>query len=227
MLRFLPRRLRESITGITETEDTPPTFLVQFYRLARVILAPNVELVDLLHQRTNRPVYLMQRGVDTVMFCPEKRDRADQILTIGYVGRLSPEKSVRVLKRTSSGRCSPRASAEFPLSLSWATAMNGVRLRRKSPQRGILPKRCPSRRRPGESLREHGCVRLPLAYGTRSAIVVLEAMASEVLRPSSPRAGGLSIWLRQAQQVLWHGTRNPLLEGVVNLACDKDLRRGI
>ena len=37
-----------------------------------MILAPNVELVDLLHQRTSRPTYLMQRGVDTCAVLSQK-----------------------------------------------------------------------------------------------------------------------------------------------------------
>jgi glycosyltransferase involved in cell wall biosynthesis len=95
-LWFLSAGLRESAARFTE-----PLILeacVRFYRLARVLLAPNLELVEMLRQHTGRPAYLMQRGVDTVFFSPEKRDRTDDILTVGYVGRLSPEKSVRVLR---------------------------------------------------------------------------------------------------------------------------------
>jgi glycosyltransferase involved in cell wall biosynthesis len=39
----------------------------------------------------------MSRGVDTELFTPAKRTRTDAGINIGYVGRLSPEKSVRVL----------------------------------------------------------------------------------------------------------------------------------
>jgi phosphatidylinositol alpha 1,6-mannosyltransferase len=95
-LWFLSDSLRESAARFTE-----PLILdacVRFYRLARVLLAPNLELVEMLRHHTRRPAYLMQRGVDTVFFSPQKRDRTDEILTVGYVGRLSPEKSVRVLR---------------------------------------------------------------------------------------------------------------------------------
>jgi phosphatidylinositol alpha 1,6-mannosyltransferase len=95
-LWFLSNGLRESAARRTE-----PLILeacTRFYRLARVLLAPNLELVEMLRQHTGRPAYLMQRGVDTVFFSPDKRDSAGDLLTIGYVGRLSPEKSVRVLR---------------------------------------------------------------------------------------------------------------------------------
>jgi glycosyltransferase involved in cell wall biosynthesis len=95
-LAFLPAGLRHSITQFTE-QDIILALSLRYYKLARVLLAPNRELVDLLHQRTNKPAFLMQRGVDTVLFSPEKRDRTDDVFTVGYVGRLSPEKSVRVL----------------------------------------------------------------------------------------------------------------------------------
>jgi phosphatidylinositol alpha 1,6-mannosyltransferase len=97
VLSFLPDALSKSIASFTEQQIILALSL-RYYQLARVLLAPNVELVSMLRQRTGRPAFLMQRGVDTVLFSPEKRDRADDVLTVGYVGRLSPEKSVRVLR---------------------------------------------------------------------------------------------------------------------------------
>ena len=96
MLAFLPDGMRQSITTFTE-QDIILALSVRYYKLARVLLAPNLELVEMLHQRTSKPVFLMQRGVDTALFSPEKRERADDVFTVGYVGRLSPEKSVRAL----------------------------------------------------------------------------------------------------------------------------------
>jgi glycosyltransferase involved in cell wall biosynthesis len=74
---------------------------VRYYQLARVLLAPNVELVNMLRKGTGKPTFLMQRGVDTSWFSPEKRDRKDGVLTVGFVGRLSPEKNVRFLREVS------------------------------------------------------------------------------------------------------------------------------
>ena len=96
MLSFLPAAASRSISRFAE-QDLILALTLRYYRLARVLLAPNLELVDMLHRCTRLPTFLMQRGVDTVLFSPEKRDRCDKTLVIGYVGRLSPEKSVRVL----------------------------------------------------------------------------------------------------------------------------------
>ena len=68
-----------------------------FYRIPRVILAPNEDVRSTLVAHTGRPAMLMSRGVDTSAFTPTKRTRTDTDINIGYVGRLSPEKGVRVL----------------------------------------------------------------------------------------------------------------------------------
>jgi glycosyltransferase involved in cell wall biosynthesis len=69
-----------------------------FYSRADMVMAPNQELIDLTHRLTGKPVFLMQRGVDTELFTPVKRTRkADGRFRIGYVGRLTPEKNVRFL----------------------------------------------------------------------------------------------------------------------------------
>lgn len=51
----------------------------------------------MLKKKTARPVFLMKRGIDTVLFSPARRTLHDSVLRIGYVGRLTPEKSVRDL----------------------------------------------------------------------------------------------------------------------------------
>ena len=68
-----------------------------FYGLAKVLFAPNPELVDLLALRTRRPAFLMVRGIDTELFSPARRIRTGKTFVIGYVGRVSPEKNVRML----------------------------------------------------------------------------------------------------------------------------------
>jgi glycosyltransferase involved in cell wall biosynthesis len=73
----------------------------RFYRLARVLYAPNPQLCALLEAKTGRPCHLMQRGVETELFSPAKRTRAaeDRTPVLGYVGRLSVEKNVALLPR--------------------------------------------------------------------------------------------------------------------------------
>lgn len=96
-LAFLPPNVTRKIAAFTE-QQIILALSVRFYQLARVLLAPNLELVNMLREHARRPTFLMRRGVDTVLFSPEKRVRTDDVLTIGFVGRLSPEKSVRVLR---------------------------------------------------------------------------------------------------------------------------------
>ncbi len=71
--------------------------LTLLYGSARVLLAPNPELIAMLQKGTRKPTFLMQRGVDTHLYSPKRSRRTDDLFTIGYVGRLSPEKNVRVL----------------------------------------------------------------------------------------------------------------------------------
>lgn len=100
MLRFLPERARWSAAN--RFEEKALDLCVRFYRRAKLAFAPNVELVDMLAQRTGRPAFLMSRGIDTELFSPAEpgfmqRGRLDGNFVIGYVGRLSPEKNVRLL----------------------------------------------------------------------------------------------------------------------------------
>jgi phosphatidylinositol alpha 1,6-mannosyltransferase len=74
---------------------------IQFYRLAKVLFAPNVELCTMLQEGTGKTCHLMQRGVDTELFAPGRRRRSedDGGFVVGYVGRLSIEKNVALLVR--------------------------------------------------------------------------------------------------------------------------------
>src|SRR5262245_24697132 len=96
-LAWTPESTRAAARRLAERQSL--RVLMSFYRLPRVILAPNRELSDLLVRETGKPTFLMSRGVDTALFTPEKRTRVDRrTVNIGYVGRLSPEKSVRRLE---------------------------------------------------------------------------------------------------------------------------------
>jgi phosphatidylinositol alpha 1,6-mannosyltransferase len=103
---YAARRLEKVFNFIPETplrrissaaEKGALTGAAQFYRIAKVLFAPNQELVDLLRDRTRKPCFLMQRGVDAELYHPGKRTPGQRPFTIGYVGRLSPEKNVRLL----------------------------------------------------------------------------------------------------------------------------------
>jgi phosphatidylinositol alpha 1,6-mannosyltransferase len=95
MLSWMPAKLA-AVAGRCSTSAALAATL-HFYRRAERTLAPNPELTELLERATGRPSALMKRGVDTELFHPSKRRRADAVVRIGFAGRLSPEKGVRWL----------------------------------------------------------------------------------------------------------------------------------
>jgi phosphatidylinositol alpha 1,6-mannosyltransferase len=95
LLRMVPAKQRADICSFVENKSLD--IVLWFYRFARILFAPNPELVNLLQTRTGHPAFLMQRGIDTHLFSPEWRQRSDDEFVIGYVGRLSSEKNIRLL----------------------------------------------------------------------------------------------------------------------------------
>ena len=70
----------------------------RFYKIPRLLFAPNCELVDLLGKTIGKPCFMMSHSVETEVFSPAFRERpVDGPFRIGYVGRLTPEKNVRFL----------------------------------------------------------------------------------------------------------------------------------
>jgi phosphatidylinositol alpha 1,6-mannosyltransferase len=99
---FGARRLQTMIPGLPDgilraAEGVSLDLAVRFYRTAKVLFAPNPELIEMLRQRTGKPVHLMERGIDVDEFSPVHRPAEARPFTIGYVGRLSAEKNVRML----------------------------------------------------------------------------------------------------------------------------------
>lgn len=95
IFRFLPQKTLDSMTGFAERKIMDGAVL--YYRMPKVILSPNRELVDLLAKGTKRTSRLMTRGVDTDKFSPKKRTVRDDTFRFGFVGRLRAEKNVRLL----------------------------------------------------------------------------------------------------------------------------------
>ena len=91
------------------------------YRYAKVLYAPNPSLCTLLEERTGRPCQLMQRGVETETFSPQRRSRsdADTQLVLGFVGRLSVEKNVALLPKIDA------ALRERGVTASWLIVGHG------------------------------------------------------------------------------------------------------
>lgn len=95
LLRFMPKYASDSIAAFSERQILRGTLL--YHKIPHLILAPNPDLVTLLQQKTGREATLMTRGVDTVRFSPDRRTLNDGIFRFGFVGRLRPEKNVRML----------------------------------------------------------------------------------------------------------------------------------
>jgi phosphatidylinositol alpha 1,6-mannosyltransferase len=100
---WLPDPQRRALTETTERYVLQAC--VRFYKIARVVMAPNREDINFLHCQTKKPVFPMRRGVDTLLFSPNKRDVTDRYFRIGFVGRLCPEKSVRFLAELERALC--------------------------------------------------------------------------------------------------------------------------
>lgn len=106
--QFAARRLQRWI-GFLPTPLTRPTvawsqelglrILLWFYRFARVTLAPTEPQVVWLERQLGKPSFLMPRGVDTEQFNPKHRTVEDRILRLGFVGRITPEKGIRLLRK--------------------------------------------------------------------------------------------------------------------------------
>jgi len=95
LLGFLPPKHVQNVSAVAERQAFAGAS--RFYRMAELLFAPNKELVDTLHRQTGKPCFLMQRGVDSELYSPDKREPGTRPFTIGYVGRLSIEKNVRFL----------------------------------------------------------------------------------------------------------------------------------
>jgi phosphatidylinositol alpha 1,6-mannosyltransferase len=101
---FAGRRLRRTLSffpGVGVLQSAVENFVLNrvlwFFARADLALAPNPELVNMIAARSGKPAFLMTRGVDRSLFSPTRRNRREGAFTLGFVGRLNPEKNVRFL----------------------------------------------------------------------------------------------------------------------------------
>ncbi len=94
---FLPKAAAEKLADVTERLSFRAS--ARFYKIPRLLFAPNPEMTRVLEAGTGKPCFLMSHAVDTTAFRPELRDRQEGPFRIGYVGRLTAEKNVRALAR--------------------------------------------------------------------------------------------------------------------------------
>jgi glycosyltransferase involved in cell wall biosynthesis len=161
----------------------------RFYRLAKVVYAPNPSLCALLERTTGRSCHLMQRGVETALFTPAKRTRPTndgQIIrepVLGYVGRLSIEKNVALLP-TIDAQLRARG-----ITAKWLIVGHGA-------EAGLLRRKLPNAELPGvlrgEALAEAYANMDLLVFPSHTDTfgnVVLEALASGVPAIVTPDGG--------------------------------------
>lgn len=96
LLGWMGAEARRSVVDFSEANIL--NIVLAFYKLGDVLYAPNEELVAMLAARTQKPVFLMKRGIDTELFHPARRTVSDGVLRLGFVGRITPEKSVQFLR---------------------------------------------------------------------------------------------------------------------------------
>lgn len=97
---WMPRTVDKIVGGLIERGSFRAA--ARFYQLARVTLAPNQEVLDDLCRCTRRPGYVMPHGVDVLRFKPHGAKERSGPVTLGYVGRLTPEKNVRFLAEVAA-----------------------------------------------------------------------------------------------------------------------------
>lgn len=105
--QFAARRLQKAIAFLPAGVKLPVVnwsqerglrLLLWFYGLSTVTLAPTLPQVAWLEKELRRPSFLMPRGVDGEQFNRAHRTVKDQTLRLGFVGRVTPEKGVRLLR---------------------------------------------------------------------------------------------------------------------------------
>ena len=104
--QYARARATAALAGLPKSWSTPLVDLIEhwsfrattrFYKIPRLLFAPNPALVKILKATTGKPCLLMPHSVDTAAFSPTFRDRLGGPFTIGYVGRLTAEKNLRWL----------------------------------------------------------------------------------------------------------------------------------
>jgi phosphatidylinositol alpha 1,6-mannosyltransferase len=96
LIGFLPGKISRPV--VAWSQDQGLRVLLWFYNFAEVTLAPTLPQVNWLEKELGKASFLMPRGVDGEQFNPKHRTVADKTLRLGFVGRVTPEKGVRLLR---------------------------------------------------------------------------------------------------------------------------------
>jgi len=90
-------RLGQRMAGIAER--IVENGVLAYHNRSDLVLAPNIRLKEQLANKLDVRVELLDRGVDTTLFSPTRRERKedDRSVRLVYVGRIAPEKGLSTL----------------------------------------------------------------------------------------------------------------------------------
>jgi phosphatidylinositol alpha 1,6-mannosyltransferase len=217
MLAWAPLGLRSKLAAFVESFAMNQ--ICWFFSWGEVQFAPNPELIRILSSRTGKPAFPMGRGVDTELFSPSHRNRTDQTLVLGFVGRLMPEKNLRILPKVAEA-LEASGITDFRFQITGAGS-----------EREWLERSVPRAHFTGVLTGEH----LARAYADMDIFVfpsrtdtfgnvVQEALASGVPAVVSD-AGGPRFIVSHGSSGLVGGSDEEFCAWVVALARDETLRR--
>ena len=173
VLHAFPAAVRNGLGQASERISLDLILLL--YKAARIVFAPNPELIRMLSDRLHRPAFLMSRGIDVQLFDPAKRCRSNGPFRIGFVGRLSREKGVDTFPQIEQRlRAAGRINYEF--------VFVGDGSQRGFLERNMLSARCAGIKRGEELAAEYANLDAFLFPSQTDTFgnVVLEALASGV-----------------------------------------------
>jgi phosphatidylinositol alpha 1,6-mannosyltransferase len=194
--------------------------LMMFYTIPRVILAPNQELAALLERSTGRPTVLMSRGVNTDLFTPARRRGQNAIINIGYVGRLSTEKNVRLLHALETERDAEGLDVRFTIVGDGSERDWLERHMLRAEFTGVLL---------GSALADAYAQMDIFAFPSETDTVgnvVLEAMASGV-PPVVMATGGQRFIVEAGQTAIVGRNQRDFIEGVRTLVKNRECREAM
>ena len=217
VFHFLPEPWREHVSHAAERQSLRAC--MSFYGLARFTLAPNQKMVHLLEERTRRPAFLMEHGVNTELYSPNRRTRRSGSFCIGYAGRLTPEKNVRFLAALEQNLLAAGQSNFHFLLAGEGSDKEWLRNNLRSAQLpGILH---------GNALAEAFANMDVFVFPSRTdtfGLVLLEAMASGVPVVVSPETG-VNAGVQHGVSGFHAGDLDSVTESVLHLMKSEAVRR--
>lgn len=205
-----------------KTEHFALRAAARFYQVADLILAPNDDILGTITSLTAKPGRLMPHGVDCGRFQPRSRELVDPSrthpFTIGYVGRLTPEKNVRVLAELEAELLS-RGFSDIRLMVVGEGSERAWLARRmkRAVFRGVLREDALA-----AAYSEMDVFVFPSASDTLG-LVLLEAMASG-LPIIAFRTSGPCAVVRNAKTGFLAETVSDIVDLILRLALDHRLR---